>query len=69
MIENNRLMVFFPWCVLQVNEVVIVGYAPSWIFGSNLETTEFLVATLEYSQYYLHLGLQHQSLLAIGLIL
>jgi len=50
-------MVIFPWCVLQVNEVVIMGYAPSWIFGSNLETFEFPVATPKYFQYYSHLGL------------
>jgi hypothetical protein len=35
-----------------------VGYAPSWIIGSHLETTEFHVATVEYFQDYPHLSLQ-----------
>jgi hypothetical protein len=54
-----------PWCVMQVNEVTIVSYAPSWILGSRLETTEFLTIASEYPlPNYLHLSLQHQSPLA-----
>jgi hypothetical protein len=62
-------MVIFPYYVLQVNEAAKVGYAPSWILGSNLETTKFLVVTSKYFQEYPHLGSQHQSLSAKGLIL
>ncbi len=69
MTEKNELMVIFPWCVLHVNEPTIVGYAPSWILGSNLEIIKFLATTFEYFQNYPHLGLQHQSLLVISLIL
>jgi hypothetical protein len=68
-IENNPLMVFFPWCVLQVNEATTLSYAPSWIFRLNLETIEFPITTPKYFLNYLHLGLQHQSLLAASLIL
>ncbi len=61
MIENNQLMVFSSWCVLQVNEEAIVGYAPSWILKSSLELVKFLVIVLEYPLHdCFHLGLQHQ---------
>jgi hypothetical protein len=53
-------------CVLQVNEVAIVGYAPSWILGSKLEAIEFLTIASEYPLHdYPHIGLQHQSLLVV----
>jgi hypothetical protein len=59
-IENNQLMVFSPWCILQVNEVAIVGYAPSWILGSSLEVDEFLIVVHEYPLHDCpHIGLQH----------
>ncbi len=39
----------------------------SWVtFGNNCS---FLATTLEYFQNYLHIGLQHQSLLVVGLSL
>jgi hypothetical protein len=53
---------------LQVNWAMTIGYAPSWILGSHLETIEFPITTPEYFQDYPHLGLQHQSLLAISLL-
>jgi hypothetical protein len=62
-------MIFFPWCVLHVIEATTVSYAPSWIFWLNLETNEFPIATPKYFLNYLHLGLQHQSLLATNIIL
>jgi len=62
-------MVFSPWCVLQVNEVATIGYAPSWILGSRLEITKFPTTNFKCFQDYLHLGLQHQSLLVVGLSL
>ncbi len=48
MTENNQLMTISPWCVLQVNEATIIGYAPSWIFGSSLEAVEFLAVVTKY---------------------
>jgi len=58
--KNNQLVVFSPWCILQVNEATIIGYAPSWIPRSSLEPTEFLAIALEYPLHdYPHLGLQH----------
>jgi hypothetical protein len=47
-------MIIFPYFVLQVNEAMKVGYAPSWILGSNLETIEFLATTFQYFQNYPH---------------
>jgi hypothetical protein len=70
MTKTNQLMVFSPWCVLQVNEVTIVGYALSWILGSSLKATEFLAVAPKYpSPNCLHLGLQHQFLLDVVLSL
>jgi hypothetical protein len=42
---------------------------PHGFFGLDLETIEFPIETLEYFFKYPHLGLQHQSLLAVNLIL
>ncbi len=63
-------MVISPWCVLQVNEVAIVGYAPSWILGSSLEAVKFLAVTFKYPLPNCpHIGLQHQFVLDLVLSL
>jgi hypothetical protein len=50
-------MIFPLLYVLQVNEVVTIGYARSWIPRLDLETIGFLIVTFEYLQNYPHLGL------------
>ncbi len=57
MTKSNQLMIFPLLYVLQVNEVVTIGYVASWIPSSDLETIGFLVVTFEYLQNYVHLGL------------
>ncbi len=69
MVENNQLMGFSPYCILQVNEVMTIGYAHSWILKSHLEVIEFPIIILEYFLNCFHLGLQHQSMLIIVLSL
>jgi hypothetical protein len=38
---SNRLMAFYPWCVLQAKGATIVGCVSSWTIGSNLKMFEF----------------------------